>query len=431
MPLSHRPLAGEARVTLACLAAMAALLGPAPPADSLQVRDIPVTVVADPGYRSLGGWRSLARATVERASRTLQPLIGIRFTLREEIEWDRPGDPLALERMLAEGHAAFGGQDGVIAVFAGPRNADPGDLVTMGHAYLGNQTLVVAPRHSEKYIAGYRIEDDLVRTFLHEFGHVLGVPHLKGRNIMSGRWDEVTGDFNELSLDVLRANRFMRFGGDEPFVNCDLDVLRDVYLFWDDRGEGEPALLVNLGIALLREGRPNDARAPFERVLASRAVAGSARLGLSRCALAEGDTLLARGFAAEASADTTLRADLLGALGNQWLAMEDTLQADRMFTRSIAADSLRFTPWYNRGVTRYRQNRFAEAVVDLRRALDLEERPEAWFNLGLALESDKKTEDSAAAFERYLELVPEGPRAETARKHLKWLRSIRDPAADR
>ncbi len=102
-----------------------------------------------------------------------------------------------------------------------------------------------------------------------------------------------------------------------------------------------------------------------------------------------------------------------------------------MFTRSIAADSLRFTPWYNRGVTRYRQGRFAEAAADLRRALALEERPEAWFNLGLALELNENGEEAQAAFERYLELVPEGPRADAARKHLKWLRSIRDPAADR
>jgi tetratricopeptide (TPR) repeat protein len=81
-------------------------------------------------------------------------------------------------------------------------------------------------------------------------------------------------------------------------------------------------------------------------------------------------------------------------------------------------------------VIRYRQGRFFEAEADLRRALDLEERPEAWFNLGLAIEMNKNFEEATSAFERYLELVPEGPRAETARKHVQWLRSIQDPAAD-
>ncbi len=416
-----------------CIAVMAAfLLGPGPGAlaDTAQVRTFPVTVVADASFRSVRDWDTLARTTVERASREIFTLTGIRFTVREQVVWDRPDDSTALDRILDDGRAAFGGRDELVAIFCGPR-AEEGDLVTMGYAYLGRQILVVAPHRSDDFIPGYRMADDLTRTFLHEFGHVLGIPHLKGRNIMSGRWDEVTGDFNELSLDVLRANRSMRFSADEPFLGCDLGVLRDVYLFWDDRGECEPTLLVNLGIALLREGRPRDARAPFERALRAKPLAASARLGLSRCALAEGDTSLSRGFAAEASADTTLRPDLLGALGNHWLALGDTVQADRMFTRSIAADSLRFTPWYNRGVTRYRQGRFAEAAEDLRRALTLEERPEAWFNLGLALEMDKDFGDAQAAFERYLELVPEGPRAETARSHLTWLRSIRDPAADR
>ena len=273
--------------------------------------------------------------------------------------------------------------------------------------------------------------DDLSRTFLHEFGHALGIPHLKGRNIMSGRWDEVTDDFNDLSLDLLRANRFMRFSAEEPFLDCDLDVLRDVYLFWDDRGECEPALLVNLGIALLRERRPGDAREPFERARRATPLAAPSNLGLSRCALAEGDTVDARGFAAEASADSTLRPDILGALGNQWLAMGDTLQADRMFTRSIAADSLRFAPWYNRGVAHFMRGHFSEAAENFRRAIALEERPEAWFNLGLALELSKDFKGARGAFERYLVLAPAGPHADAARKHLKWLRSIRDPAADR
>ncbi len=400
-------------------------------ADSLGIRDIPIIFVADPTYRSLGGWRYLARSVIGRASRKLEALVGIRFTIRQEVAWDRPGDSLALEQLLREGHAAFGGTDGLVVLFAGPRVSDPGDLVMMGHAYLGNQTMVVAPHQPEDYIEGYEIEDDLLRTFLHEFGHVMGIPHLKGRNLMSGRWDEVTGEFNELSLDVLRANRTMRFGGGEPFQGCDLAVLRDVYLFWDEQGDGEVSLLFNLGLAFLREQRPVDARQLFERASRASGVAAAARLGLSRCALAEGDTAAARGFAAEASADSTMRPDLMGAIAHQWLELGDTLQAERLFTRSIVADSSRFAPWYDRARVHYRQGRFAQAAEDLERAIALEEHPPAWFNLGLALEKERRFEEALHAFRRYLELAPEGPMAKSAARHLEQLATLRKPPGGR
>lgn len=436
----HAAFAAVAAVAIFCAAAVPLPCAAAPgdagekaaaPADTAGTRTIAVTLVADGDFRSLPGWETLARDAVDRASRKLLPSAGIGFRVREEIAWDRPGDASDLARILEEGRAAFGGRNGLVAIFSGPRSAEEGDLAAKGYATLGRPFLVVAPHRDGAYRGGYHMRDDLTRTFLHEVGHTFGLPHLRGRNIMAGRWDEVTDDFDELSLDVLRANRNLRFGTEEPFVGSDLATLRDVYLFWDERGEGEPVLLANLGFALLREGRPEAARAPLERARRARELAGPAEIGLARCALALGDTAAARDAATRASEAPDLAPDALGAIGNLWLALADPAAADRLFGASVASDSTRFVAWYNRGVSRYSLRRFADAASDFRRALTLEDRPEAWFNLGLALEAMEDVGAASAAFSRYLEATPEAPRAATARKHLDRLREKRTPAPER
>ena len=127
-----------------------------PPADTAQVRTFPVTVVVDASFRSVRDWDAVVRSTVERASQEIFPLTGIRFTVREEIVWDRTDNSTALNRILEEGRAAFGNRDELVAIFSGPRAGEAGDLVTMGYAYLGRQVLVVAPHRTDRFVAGDR-----------------------------------------------------------------------------------------------------------------------------------------------------------------------------------------------------------------------------------------------------------------------------------
>ena len=78
-----------------------------------------------------------------------------------------------------------------------------------------------------------------------------------------------------------------------------------------------------------------------------------------------------------------------------------------------------------------RQGRFAQAAEDQERAIALEEHPPAWFNLGLALEKERRFEEALHAFRRYLELAPEGPMAKSAARHLEQLATLRKPPGGR
>ena len=84
-----------------------------------------------------------------------------------------------------------------------------------------------------------------------------------------------------------------------PFSGCDLETLRDAYLFLDSRGECEPALLTNLAVAFHFERRPADAVSLFEASLRRNRDSMTARAGLAQSALDLGDTLRARTLADE------------------------------------------------------------------------------------------------------------------------------------
>jgi tetratricopeptide (TPR) repeat protein len=95
--------------------------------------------------------------------------------------------------------------------------------------------------------------------------------------------------------------------------------------------------------------------------------------------------------------------------------------AESLLTVAIAADSTRFVLWFKRGLSRFNEARFADARIDFERALAVENRPEAWFNLGLACDALGDRECAAASLDRYLELGPEGPARDRAAKLLERL----------
>lgn len=218
------------------------------------LRTVEVLLAADTAFRTRPGWRGDARRALEEATADLAATVGLAFRVVETRAWDPPPGaqtwPARAEALARE----TGGREILPIAFLGEAPPERGDGDLLGYAYLGRPPILVRRAKGAT----------LALTLRHEIGHVFGLPHLPGRNVMAERAGRRSADFDAVSLDVLRANRAMALGAKTPFLGSDLDVLRDAYLLWAARGGGRARLLLNLGIAFRREGRPRDAVACLE-----------------------------------------------------------------------------------------------------------------------------------------------------------------------
>lgn len=383
------------------------------------VREIPVTIVTDGAFRKTHGWQGLARRTVAEATADFEEIAGIRFVPGEELTWEHRGDLDSMEQLLDDAVARIGPRPGLTAVFTGLRPDRQGQWNEMGYAYLGRPALIVAVPRREEIPLGSTVRKELVHYFRHELGHVFGIPHLPSRNVMSDDPYERGPEFTEIALDILRANRNINFRSPTPFSGCDLETLKDAYLFLDSRGECEPALLTNVGVAFLNSGRPAEAAPLFEASLRRNRDSLPARSGFAQATLALGDTLKARSLAAELEAEDPHDGPILSILGSLWVRLGDPERARRILTEALADDSTRFTTWFYRGLASFRLEDYEAARDDFEAAIARDDRPEAWFNLGLACDALDDGDCVRRAFTRYLELDPDGAQADSAREFLE------------
>jgi tetratricopeptide (TPR) repeat protein len=214
----------------------------------------------------------------------------------------------------------------------------------------------------------------------------------------------------------------MDFLARSPFSGCDLETLRDVYLVYAERGEMETSLLVNLGVAFHREKRFEEARNLFEAAVRREGDSLTGRLGLAQAVVAMGDTAAGREMTQALAVTDGLTPEMRGVVGALWLGLGEYEAAERLLTEAVDAAPPAFSFSFNRGLARFHQGRFAEAKLDFERALGLENRAEAWFNLGLVCDALDEREEASAAFERYLELVPEGQKSIEARQFIEHLK---------
>jgi Tetratricopeptide repeat len=389
---------------------------PAPP-DSGGVRTVEVTLVTDSSFRERGEWRGVARRAIEDRTADLAELAGLRFRVVDETAWDPPAGTRSLEEALRLGVAAVGPRPGLTVFVLGkrPKNVDPTHL---GYSFLGEPAMVlVAPAYPDRPFAR-PLRESLGLEFRHELGHVFGIPHLKGKNVMNPSLDGRDERFTDLAVEILRACRGMELRPGSCFAGCDLHLLRDVYLVLDERGEMDTPLLVDLGVALRREGEPAAAREVYEAALRRSPRLLEARFGLAQCAIALGDTSRVRALTGELGGEPGLTPEMLGVLGTLRLQLGEYADAESLLDRAVAARPDRFSFVFNRGLARFRLDRYAEAAADFEAALAVEERPEGWFNLGLARDALGEKRKAEAAFSRYLELAPAGERRDDALKFL-------------
>jgi len=385
------------------------------PADS--VRTVDLTVVTDPAFRRDDAWPRTVRRMVERAGRGLDTEAGLAFRPAEEIEWTPPEQATTLAQVLDRAVEAVGPRDGLTVVLLGRAPRGLADPEEHGYAYLGYPSLViVAP---ERTGFGEAMQRQLAQLLRHELGHVFGLPHTREKTVMYPRLDGRQDRFGDLELLALRAARNMDFTAGRPFAGCDLEMLRDVYILMDERGEMDTALLVNLGAAFHRARNPREARAMFERALARESGSTAGRLGLAQSVAATGDTALAGSLAVALTAEPDLTPEMRGVLGSLWLGLGATARAESLLSLALAGGPPRFSFCFNRGLARFREGRYAEARPDFQAALRVEERPEGWFNLGLTCDALELGKEAVDAFTRYLELVPEGEQADQARAFVK------------
>jgi tetratricopeptide (TPR) repeat protein len=98
-------------------------------------------------------------------------------------------------------------------------------------------------------------------------------------------------------------------------------------------------------------------------------------------------------------------------------------EASKALERAIRIDPGHADPYFVLGLVEYGDNDYSDAAESFEDALkrDAASLPEAWFYLG-EVEVERKHEDEAQkAFRAYLELRPEGARAEDARRYLDQL----------
>jgi len=276
---------------------LALALGPAPSAGR-EARDAPpghagsvvpprrtvaVTLVTDRAFREWPQWRGYGKRILAEGTAGWDTLAGMSFRIVEEIDWPGVSDsltlPETLDRMIEDVRPRGEILLGIVGIAPRPRHSN--ELV--GYALLGQPYLIVehAPPGA------------MALTLRHELGHVFGLPHLPERSVMADRMEYRTTEFGVLSRDLLRATAAIRFDRELPFLGCDLDVIRDVYFAWAERGTGRAVLLTDLAVAFNRENRPAEALPCLERAIELGASWAPAWYHLGEARLRAGDRVAA------------------------------------------------------------------------------------------------------------------------------------------
>jgi Tfp pilus assembly protein PilF len=353
------------------------------------------------------------------ATEDLAETAGLSFSIDEEVVWNPPEGVTSLEAMLDAAVARVGPRPGIVVVFLGKWPEDVPDQGQRAYGYLVRGGLLLLAHDFHQVQFGASFKKHRAMLLRHELGHVFGIPHLSGNTIMSPVPSDREVRFGDLELDILRANRTLDFTARVPFTGSDLETLRDIYILLDDRGEMETALLTNLAVASYQERRFMDARILFDRALRRDRHSLTAQAGMAQTVVALGDTITARRITEQMMTVEPLTPELKGTIGGLWLKFGQYELAEGYLTDAIEGGVERFSILFNRGLALFRQQRYDEAKVDFEHALEIQERPEAWFNLGLVCDALENREEAARAFTRYLELVPEGGKSEEARKFLE------------
>jgi tetratricopeptide (TPR) repeat protein len=393
-----------------------------------EVREIPLVFVTDAGFRAAPGWRGLVAGAAEDATADLPEAVGLRFVPSGELTWEPQGSFSSLADALDDAMEAVGSREGIVVVLVGQpliAGTDP----EAGYAYLGEPALLICMPEVSTLGFGLARRRQLASLLRHELGHVFGIPHLSGNNVMNAAPDRRAADFGELGWDILRANRNMDLGSGIPFLGSDLITLRDVYSILTGRGEMETSLLVNLAVAFEREGEPEEAVPLYELALARQRDSRPGKLGLARTSLALGDTARARELAEEMTRLADGDPALARGLGTLWLQLGENGAAEAEFSLAIANGGDGYYPRFKRGLARFGAARFEEAVLDYEAALAFEETPQAWFNLALALDACGKREAGIAALETCLTFDADAGLREAAERYLRsWSKERKDPA---
>jgi len=398
------------------------------PQETTAVREIPLVFVTDAAFREAPGWRGLVTEAAEDATADLPETIGLRFVPSGELTWEPERSFPSLADALDNALVTVGPREGIVIVLAGQpliEGTDP----EAGYAYLGEPALLLCMPEVGTLSFGLARRRQLATLLRHELGHVFGIPHLSGNNVMNASPDRRAADFGELGWDILRANRNMDLGSGVPFMGSDLITLRDVYLILTGRGEMETSLLVNLAVAFEREGEPGEAVPLYELALARQRDSRAGRLGLARTSLAMGDTARARVLAAEMTRYADGDPAFARGLGTLWLQLGEIDAAEAEFTLAIENGGDGYYPRFKRGLARFGAERFEEAVLDYEAALAFEETPQAWFNLALALDASGEREEGVVALETCLTLDPDTSLREAAERYLRsWSKERKDPS---
>jgi len=218
-------------------------------ADPPPAREIRISLVVHPQVAAQSAWRGVIKEAVTGA---LGDWDGIGLRFRVDGESIRDPGPTADLAALVEAMAALpdtleGAPGRIVLVLVPGTGAADDDL--LGYAMLARPYLAIRFADAEH----------MKLTIRHEMGHVFGLPHLPGRNLMAESFEARSWDFTEVSQDVIRATARMDFSAPVPFSGCDLDVLRDAYAAWAERGVGEAVLLRKLAEAFHAAERPVDA----------------------------------------------------------------------------------------------------------------------------------------------------------------------------
>jgi len=391
------------------------------------VHEVPLVVVTDSSFRDLPGWRTLVEGAVEEATSDLPEAVGLAFEPSAERTWEPEGTYPSLGAALDSARIAIGPAGGIVAILVARRltgGPDPEE----GYAYLGEPAFLVCDPQLVRLGSTSLRRRRLATLFRHELGHVYGIPHLSGNNVMNPSPDRRSSEFGDLGWDILRANRTMELGAPGPFTGSDLTTLRDVYLLLTQRGEMETSLLVNLAVAFEREGEPAEAVPLYEMALARGCEPRVGNLGLARASLAMGDSSRARSLAAEMTAQADGSPGLARGLGTLWLRLGEYDAAEAEFTLAIETGSDSYYARFQRGLARFRAGRYGDAVVDFEAALEIEPTPDAWFNLALARDADGDRAGGVQAMESCLDLEPEADLRDAAERYLRaWSEGPKDP----